>query len=338
VLCKLLKTENSEAAMRFLFVGILTIILSGCLGEKTFDASSETSIKKSTKAIQEALPKEKIEDFNKAMMYFFVGGENGFKTMMGAAFLGESDAVRDNFAGNLKVIDGLTGEQIIEKHKKIVAEQKAVSELENEAENFLENKKFQEALEKYEEIGKIPYGVGSSEAGIKNTKKAMQEFAVSELENEAKNFLENKKFQEALEKYEEIGKIPYGAGSSEAGIKNTKKAMQEFTEKMGYIDNVEITEFTAKRIDTYTENGIPAVRISLKNKGDRSLDMVKVIIYFQDKGGQTIFEEHFTPVLVSDYSFSDNNKPLKPGYVYEMEMDKFLRAPLTTLFYVVLSA
>jgi hypothetical protein len=272
VLCKLLKTENSEAAMRFLFVGILTIILSGCLGEKTFDASSETSIKKSTKAIQEALPKEKIEDFNKAMMYFFVGGENGFKTMMGAAFLGESDAVRDNFAGNLKVIDGLTGEQIIEKHKKIVAEQKAVSELENEAENFLENKKF----------------------------------------------------QEALEKYEEIGKIPYGAGSSEAGIKNTKKAMQEFTEKMGYIDNVEITEFTAKRIDTYTENGIPAVRISLKNKGDRSLDMVKVIIYFQDKGGQTIFEEHFTPVLVSDYSFSDNNKPLKPGYVYEMEMDKFL--------------
>lgn len=257
--------------MRLLLVGILTIILSGCLGEKTFDASSEASIKKSTSAIKESLPQESIEDFNKAVMYFSVGGENGFKAMMGAAFLGKADTLKDNFTVNLKVIDGLTGVQIIEKHKNLVHASKAIGDLEREAEELLKNKKFQKALEKYKEIGNIPSGVESSETGIKNT----------------------------------------------------KKAMEDFTEKMHYLDKVEITDFIAKRIDTYLKEGIPSIRISLKNKGDRSLDMVKVTVYFQDKNGQTIFEEHFSPVLVSDYSFSGNNKPLKPGYVYEMEKDKF---------------
>ena len=46
-------------------------------------------------------------------------------------------------------------------------------------------------------------------------------------------------------------------------------------------------------------------------------------MYFQDKNGNTIYEEDFHPVIVSDYSFSSDNKPLKPGYVKEMESDKF---------------
>ena len=51
------------------------------------------------------------------------------------------------------------------------------------------------------------------------------------------------------------------------------------------MDKVEITEFLAQRIDTYLKKDIPAVRISLKNKGDRSLDKVKVVVYFKDKDG-----------------------------------------------------
>jgi len=87
--------------------------------------------------------------------------------------------------------------------------------------------------------------------------------------------------------------------------------MNEFTEKMNYLDKVLITEFSAKRINTYSKKSVPAVRISLKNNGDRSLDKVKVVVYFQDRNGNTIFEEDYHPVLVSKYSFGSDNKPLK---------------------------
>src|SRR5690625_3737205 len=99
--------------------------------------------------------------------------------------------------------------------------------------------------------------------------------------------------------------------------------MEELTEKMNYMDKVEITEFVAQRIDTYRQKDVPAVRISLKNNGDRSLDKVKVVVYFKDKDGNTIFEEDYHPVLVSKYSFSGDNKPLKPGYVKEMPKGKY---------------
>ena len=36
-----------------------------------------------------------------------------------------------------------------------------------------------------------------------------------------------------------------------------------------------------------------------------------------------IYEEDFYPILVSKYSFSGDNKPLKPGYVKEMEKGKY---------------
>jgi hypothetical protein len=39
-----------------------------------------------------------------------------------------------------------------------------------------------------------------------------------------------------------------------------------------------------------------------------------------------IAEEDFNPVLVSRYSYSGDNKPLKPGYVWQMESDKFYQA------------
>lgn len=257
--------------MKYVVIGFMIFALSGCFGEKTLDATNEETLKKSTLSIKESLPKEKLEDFNKAMMYFSIGGESGFKSIMGAAFAGNTDAAKDSFIVNLQSIDGLTGVEIINKHKKIISEKKAISDLESDAEELLKSNKFQEAINKYKDMGNILSGVKSSEEGIAKT----------------------------------------------------NKAMHEFTEKMGYIDKIEITEFLAKRIDTYLEKGIPAVRISLKNNGERSLDMVKVIVYFQDKEGRTIFEEDFTPVLVSEYSFSGNNKPLRAGYINEMEKDKF---------------
>ncbi|MDP2505424.1 hypothetical protein [Oceanobacter sp. 3_MG-2023] len=36
-----------------------------------------------------------------------------------------------------------------------------------------------------------------------------------------------------------------------------------------------------------------------------------------------IYEEDYLPVLVSKYSYGNDNKPLKPGYVKEMDKDKY---------------
>ena len=63
----------------------------------------------------------------------------------------------------------------------------------------------------------------------------------------------------------------------------------------------------------------------LKNNGDRTLNRVKVICYFPDDSSSRIAEEDFYPVSVSDFSIGDN-KPLKPGYVWTMEKNKFYAA------------
>ena len=270
--------------MKKIILAGLVLILAGCFGPAKFDSSSEDSIKKSTQKIVDSLPEENRDEFQKALMYFSIGGESGFKTIMGAAFAGKSSDVTNEamLTVNLKAIDGLTGEQILEKYRQSLEQDR-----------------------------------------IKREKEEAERKKITSLKEEAQKLLDSNKFEEALSKYKAMSEISSGVEAAEVGIEKTTKAMKEFTEKMNYMDKVEVTEFIAKRIDTYSEKNIPAVRISLKNNGDRSLDEVKVIVYFKDKDGNTIFEEDYYPVLVSKYSFSGDNKPLKPGYVKEMEKDKY---------------
>lgn len=231
-----------------------------------------------------SLPEAEHGEFQKALIYFSIGGEDGFNSVMAAAFSGNSSDTTNEtlLSANLSIINGLTGNEILEKYRSNIEQDR-----------------------------------------IKREKEETERKKITALEKEAQELLGSRKFDEALSKYKEMSKISSGIKAAEIGIENTTKAMEEFTEKMNYIKNVEITEFFAKRIDTYLKEDVPAVRISLKNKGDRSLDKVKVVVYFQDKDGNTIYEEDYHPVFVSSYSFSGDNKPLKPGYVKEMEKDKY---------------
>jgi hypothetical protein len=270
--------------LKNIILACLVLVLSGCFGPATFDSSTEASIKESTKQIVESLPETNREEFQKALMYFTIGGEGGLKAMMGAAISGRSSNVtnEETFVANLKLIDGLTGEEILGQYRRNLDQDR-----------------------------------------IKREKEAAEKQKVTSLKKEAQELIDSNKFEEALSKYKALSKIPSGFAAADVGIEKTTKAMEEFTEKMNYMDKVEITEFLAQRIDTYLKKDIPAVRISLKNNGDRSLDKVKVIVYFKDKDDNTIFEEDYHPVLVSKYSFSGDNKPLKPGYVKEMEKGKY---------------
>ena len=276
--------------MKKLLALSLIVLLTGCFGPEKFDASSEATIKESTQKIVSALPEAKRDEFTKALMYFTMGGSDGIESMVGAFFSGKSTKVSNevSMTVNLQKINGLNGEQILEKYK----------------ENLEEDR-------------------------IKREKKDAEQKKVKALKNEAQELLDSNKFKEAIAKYKALSEITSGLEAAETGIEKTTKAMNEFTEKMNYLDKVLITEFSAKRINTYSKKSVPAVRISLKNNGDRSLDKVKVVVYFQDRNGNTIFEEDYHPVLVSKYSFGSDNKPLKSGYVKEMEKGKYYTLDLT---------
>lgn len=266
-----------------LFALFFVFLLAGCLGSETFDTSNEDTIKKSAQKIAKNLPDAQREEFGKAVMYFSIGGSRGFDTMMSAAFSGNTDAVTETM--------------------------------------FTVNIKAIDGLTGSEIIEK--YRTSLAEEKAIREKETAERKSVRELQKEAEALLKSNEFEQALSKYKAMNKHSLGTESAEAGIAKTKEAMESFTEKMNYMENIQITEFIATRIDTYSDKNKPAVRISLKNTGNRSLDKVKVIVYFQDKADNTIFEEDFYPVLVSEYSFSGDNKPLKPGYIKEMEKGKY---------------
>lgn len=228
----------------------LAFTLCGFSSQIKFDSSSETSIKQSTKEIVDSLEGNNRKEFEMALLYFSVGGKSGFKEMMEAALAGDSkdNINKEVLANNLKSIDGLTAEQILEKYR-------------------------------------LSLGNNRPENDVEESPSP----SISDNQNKEIN----------------------------------KSHLTKSIDKDNYIRNVEITEFVAKRIDTYLEKDVPAIRISLKNNGNRSLDKVKVVVYFKDSNGNTIYEEYFHPVLVNQYSYRGDNKPLKSGYIKEMEKGRY---------------
>jgi hypothetical protein len=182
---------------------------------------------------------------------------------------------------NLQEINGLTSSQIIEKYKLDYA--KAVAEK------------------------------------AERQRRADEVIALSD---KARELLEENKFKDALDAYDQMKEISDGgAVLATEGIKNVTASMSIFQAKQEYLPKVEIISFVAERINTYSDKNVPAVRVGLKNNGDRSLDKVEVVVYFQDKDGNVIHEEDMRPVFVNKYSY--DAKPLKAGYTYEQETGKY---------------
>ena len=127
------------------------------------------------------------------------------------------------------------------------------------------------------------------------------------------------------------------AGSSMAISESMKKAKQasgenatiptkEMEEKSAYINTyLDLYETRARYMNSVLDGRVPGVLFKLRNRGDRQLDKVEVTVYFKDSTGRIIHEEDYTPILVSEFSFNDN-KPLKPGYIWQMESGRFYSA------------
>jgi hypothetical protein len=96
--------------------------------------------------------------------------------------------------------------------------------------------------------------------------------------------------------------------------------------KQDYFKNLQIYDFKTHYYSSFGEGRIPGVEFKIKNNGSETLKKVKVTVYFKDAKGNTIAEEDYTPVLVSNFNFMSDNKPLKPNYIWQMERGKFLSA------------
>jgi hypothetical protein len=88
-------------------------------------------------------------------------------------------------------------------------------------------------------------------------------------------------------------------------------------------EKLELYDFKAKYFESVLDGRIPGVEFKLRNKGDRALKKVRVVVYFQDASGTTIAEEDYTPVLSGGFS---SGAPLKPGYIWQQERGRFLSA------------
>ena len=105
-----------------------------------------------------------------------------------------------------------------------------------------------------------------------------------------------------------------------------EKQLTKEKEKVAYFDKIDIYDFKAKFMDSVLYGRVPGVDFKIRNAGDRTLNRVEVTVYFKDKDGNIISEDDYLPVFVSEYNFTGDNKPLKPGYIWRQERGKFFSA------------
>ena len=185
------------------------------------------------------------------------------------------------------------------------------------------------ALTKKVENGEVPQATKKETFKLVKEKdgwKVHMGWKAKKLLAEAEELKKSKKLYGAAKKYEQVLELDSEMVEAKTGLEETKNEIKEFEEKQAYIKNVALYDLKAKYYSTYSEDKMPGVEFKIKNNGDRSLKKVEVTVYFKDANGTIIAEEQYNPVWVTKYSFGRDNKPLKPGYVWQLERGKFYKA------------
>lgn len=154
-----------------------------------------------------------------------------------------------------------------------------------------------------------------------------KEEKITSLLTDAKQLRKSNRLNGAIQKYEEVLALDGEMVEAKEAIKETKQEIHDIKEKQEYLSKLVLYDLKAKYYETYLEKKVPGVVFKIKNKGDRTLKEVEVTVYFKDRAGTVIAEEKYHPVLVTEYSFGDNNRPLKPNYIWQMEQGHFYKAP-----------
>lgn len=159
----------------------------------------------------------------------------------------------------------------------------------------------------------------------KEKEEAEKRAKISKLITEAKKLEKERRLVEALQKYDEAAKLDPAAVSKE-DIKRVENKIKEEKEKKEYIKKyLKLYTLESRYYRTIFDEVVPGVKFKIKNEGNRTLREVEVTVYFKDKNGKIIAEEKYYPVLVTELSLGDN-KPLKPGYIWQMKRGHFYKA------------
>ena len=317
---------------------LLTLLLAGC-SKPTIDASSDEKMKASIEKVKASLPEDRKDEFEEAVQIVAFSGMD--LSNLFAASQPDTGATERKMK---EALDGKTGEEVIELAASIKAEREAErmrKEKEQKAkaaqililaEDLRKEGDYERALNRYEEAQiydsenvEIRGRIAELERIIKEEREKEREKSrkVRELLSSARELENDNDLLKALNTYQEVLSLDGDSEAAIEGIKETKGKIADFKEKQAYLSSIDLYDFEASTIDTYLEKNIPAVKFKLKNNGNRSLSKVEVTVYLKDEGDKVIAEEDFYPVLVSSYSFSGDDKPLKAGYIWEMERGKW---------------
>jgi hypothetical protein len=119
------------------------------------------------------------------------------------------------------------------------------------------------------------------------------------------------------------------------GLESLSKEMQSFSESTPtetdnvrndtpeYTDQVEISKFEARYYNHILYGEVPGIRLRLQNNGEKIVKRVEVTVYFKDKNDNVIFERDVT--TFNSLSIIEEVSPLRPGYIWQLEDDKFIR-------------
>lgn len=131
-----------------------------------------------------------------------------------------------------------------------------------------------------------------------------------DLVEQAANMEKNKKFNEARAKYQEAISWDKNNNTAREKIGEIDKIIEKYKIKQAYFNKIEVRNIQLGNsiLDEFGVFG------EVKNNGDKTLNKVEITIYCLDKNDKVIFEKTYLPVLVSEYSFMSDNKPLRPNY------------------------
>lgn len=149
---------------------------------------------------------------------------------------------------------------------------------------------------------------------------------ISSLLSEAKQLRKDKKLSGAVSKYEEVLALNGEMVEAKEAIQETKKEIDSIKEKQKYLKQLQLYDLKAKMYSSYLDGKVPGVEFKIKNNGNRTLKEVQVTVYFKNSKGTVIAEEQYYPVLVTEYSYGRDNKPLKPNYIWQQQKGHFYKA------------
>ncbi len=298
---------NHPMKSRFLPL-LCSLLLAGCgNGEPCLDITTEGSLKASLLKVRDSVPVEQRENFDEAYKLVAMQGIDMFSLM------GQPEAIWEaSLLVRLKTnVHGKSAAEIFALAGPIRAERMA-AQTKQEAELAAAQDLQDAELAAAQDLGERSERVRSLLAEIRDLRESHDFDAAMVRLEEADEIWGNREDSNSWGKNT--------AESIEEEAKETKESMELFLLETAAIETINLYEFEATRIDTFTQKNLAAVRLKLKNNGDRTITEVEVLIEFRDGEGRAIHEETIAPVSSSSWTRSST---LKPGFISSMAEGKY---------------